>query len=736
MPKVVLDTFDGMRPRVDPELLQDSEATYAHNTDLDHGKLDPLEKPDDAPADAEFEVFDEADVMPTPSAPTVAAAAYAFTKTAESLRLRWWGWKGVAGQAGNLPWYYDDGADAAFPGSSLPVNKGCILSSVVYGNAGVEINFNLARQGATVDPENPTKDVTNLYVDWWQPHFDPAQYTLAFDDGRKLRDNGSIQIMPPLGSETNGAGWLPEQFLDTFTEIPLYIESGLDDRGEMTYYKYGKMKITDFVADDFFFLLDTIDEETLEHVYETGVRSHAINIIADLQYENKLIDYCSYVVTYVSTDGAESPPSAPTSPVMRLPGQYVKVTVPTTGMPNPSTDIRRIYRNNPDTGRYQLVKVLLPGDNEDFYDMVPYQKLGYVGSSDTAPQQLESEDGSYGNPPADVFNPEGAGFDGTLLDATKCVYLPGGYWATYVNVDDADLTKGCVIWFSQVGFPYIWPSKYCITLKEGCLGLAVVGSELYILTSGEPYVISANHPKYAYPQKVTVNQRCLSRYTIFTTQNTAGYMGLGGIVVMRGPSADVLTLSHYAIDQWRDMLFAGFNITQSPGEAMRNTEARLVAAVAAAPSKLKVWTKSDKLYVEINKDFTVNFPLVLPTTSTSKKALLLRFDYVDNQLSRHISFDRATTRRLLWRTRHRGYNRPMTFAAARVVCDDYTGTAPVMKMYRNSLLAVEKTLVNDQAFALVDTFPERNWDFQVESESHVDQLAFGTNTRMLREGDG
>ncbi len=704
MPTIMIDKFDGLRPRVDPELLANEEAQVAHNVDLDHGKLDILTAPPTRPTEDPFVVCDEDAIIAKPNAPTPdSSAAYAFDGAADknNAQLTWYGWS-TYGTTAN-PWMVGPSVN--------PADNKVKYIGTVYGNSSVQMSFNF--------PGSPPPSTTalNNWILWLQSHFDDGHYSLSFKTKTGAGAGSGSPVTIPAAGEEQTIGLPPASFIGQ-TPVALYLNDGV------TEFKYADLTLTDFAAQDLFETLRADPEEDdptqLEHYDRTRAQEHGVSIWADMNYQNTSIDFCSYCMTvYDDSSGTlwESPPSDTTDPIMRRPGQYVRVKLSQTDK------TRRLYRYNPANGKYCLLAVVAAG-LEYYYDMKPDRSLT---------DALEPEDKSYGNPP-DVISYTTGGAPpvvtaGKCADPTRAVYMPGNYWIAH-EYDDAADPKVSYLWFSTPGKAWEWPEKYKVTFKEKILGLGVVGNDCVVMTNDEPYVVSASHPRYAFPQKIIVNQPCVSKYTIFRTNNVVGYMGLGGIVVVRGSSAHVISLSHYTIQQWKALLLASFTVADTGDD--KADYATLATAVGddddytPDTAVLSMWARHTKLIVEI--------PSWLA---------MFEFNGTD-QLSRHVTFDREPTRKLTWMSKHFSWNRPVTFAAARAICDDYDSASVLTLFRRTSRLAAYASTAwvttplsgpRDAAFQLADNdVPDKNWDLQIESKFHVDQIAASSRLRSLREG--
>ena len=78
------------------------------------------------------------------------------------------------------------------------------------------------------------------------------------------------------------------------------------------------------------------------------------------------------------------------------------------------------------------------------------------------------------------------------------------------------------VYFTEPGKFHAWPSKYKISLEYNIVGLTALGTDLFVMTEGFPYVISGSDPAVLSTSRYATNYPCLGKRSI--VQTDAGIM--------------------------------------------------------------------------------------------------------------------------------------------------------------------------------------------------------------------
>ena len=229
----------------------------------------------------------------------------------------------------------------------------------------------------------------------------------------------------------------------------------------------------------------------------------------------------AYVYTNVSSFGSvkeESAPSPATTVTVTNTGATVTVSgftaAPTTGY---NITHRRIYRTI--TGATTVTY--------SFVAEIPVSTTSYVDSKTTA--QLGSALPSlYWTPPPD--------------DLKGLVAMPNGILVGFL---------GNQLWFSEPYYPHAWPEGYMLTVDYPIVGLGVYETNLVVLTTRFPYLISGVSPSSMSQQKLPIPQPCVSKKSITSDQYGVLYASPNGLVSLGQGTQDVVTVPLYTRDEWQ-----------------------------------------------------------------------------------------------------------------------------------------------------------------------------------------
>ena len=229
----------------------------------------------------------------------------------------------------------------------------------------------------------------------------------------------------------------------------------------------------------------------------------------------------AYVYTYVSTFGTvkeESAPSPAATVTVTSSGHTVTVNgfaaAPTTGY---NITHRRIYRTI--TGGSSVTY--------SFVAEIPVSTTSYVDSKTVA--QLGSE------LPSIYWNPPPAALKGLTA-------MPNGILAGFL---------GNQVWFSEPYYPHAWPEGYMLTVDYPIVGLGVYETNLVVLTTRFPYIISGVSPTSMSQQKLPIPQPCVSKRSIASDQYGVLYASPNGLVSLGQGTQDVVTVPLYIRDEWQ-----------------------------------------------------------------------------------------------------------------------------------------------------------------------------------------
>jgi hypothetical protein len=216
----------------------------------------------------------------------------------------------------------------------------------------------------------------------------------------------------------------------------------------------------------------------------------------------------AYLYTYVSAYGEEGPPSPPTvaqgDPIASW---TITVTSATAAqLANRNLTTIRLYRSVTDSS-----------GNATYYQVTEIP-MGVASSVITYHDPYESSDITNNivlN--STVFTGPPAGLQGVVM-------MANGIMAGWTNQRE--------VWFSEAYMPHAWPATYALTVDYNIVGMCAIGSSLSIMTQGQPFIATGTTPDTMTIGKITANEPCVSRGSIFAAGEGAYYASPNGLILL------------------------------------------------------------------------------------------------------------------------------------------------------------------------------------------------------------
>lgn len=220
-----------------------------------------------------------------------------------------------------------------------------------------------------------------------------------------------------------------------------------------------------------------------------------------------------YVYTFVTVNGEESAPSAPTSVEIHV-GQGVLISDMLTAADNAAVlTHKRIYRAQ--RGVYLFVAEIASSATS-FSDTV---------SSDALSEPCPSVD--WDMPPDSMYG------------------LHSGPNGMMIALDGYDV---CLC---EPFRPHAWPASYRQTMPYPTVGIGQFGQSFVILTRGLPSILTGTHPANMSVSSAEFYQPCLSRRSIVSAAGSVIWASPDGLVAIGASGEQNLTAALFTPKQWR-----------------------------------------------------------------------------------------------------------------------------------------------------------------------------------------
>ncbi len=246
---------------------------------------------------------------------------------------------------------------------------------------------------------------------------------------------------------------------------------------------------------------------------------------------DRTVEEVVYVYTYVTELGEESAPSPPSDAITVYENDVVRVS----GF-SPFPSGRNIHRL-----RIYCSQTSLSGDTSFYF----VAELPYQGSGDHNPrlfplqELLQTID--YDTPPDDL---------------TGLVSMPNGLMAAFRERE---------LYFCEPFQPHAWPKKYMLTTDDKIVALAMLGSVLFVLTEGRPYVVQGYHPDNFGMEQMDADLPCLSARGVVDLGYAVVYPSTDGLVRLTQSGSGVATESIFTRRAWEALGPDTFRATNYAG---------------------------------------------------------------------------------------------------------------------------------------------------------------------------
>ena len=279
--------------------------------------------------------------------------------------------------------------------------------------------------------------------------------------------------------------------------------------------------------------------------------------------------------------------------------------------------------------------------------------------------------------------------------------LPNGIMAGFVGRD---------VYFCDPYHPFAWPENYSLSFDFPVVGLGRMDTTLAVLTTGTPYFVQGSHPDSMVSVKTDLEQACVSKRSIVSTNGSVIYASPDGLVKLTPAGSSLITEQYFSRAQWQayfqpssihaythDLKYVAFynNGTTSGGFIYDPTSGQFILHdiyATAGYSDLQ----NDKLFLAFT-DRTVK------TWST------------------------GSAKTYTWKSKKFTLPQVAGFSCAQLEAETYPVTA---KFYSDGTLVHTQTVASRAAFRL-PVAPGRDIEVQIEGTSEVFGLSIAQSMEEL-----
>lgn len=434
----------------------------------------------------------------------------------------------------------------------------------------------------------------------------------------------------------------------------------------------------------------------------------------------------SYLVTLVSTDGEEGPPSVPSTPAEFNIGVPISVSVQ--GVFPDLTWAQRTAIN-----RVRIYRTSTGSETTDFFFLT---EIGVTTASGTTAIPSTGLALTFSDPNNDETQVLGEvlpskDWQAPPTNLRGLTRMPNGYLVGYV---------GNTLYASEPYQPHAWPDRYRRTTNREIRGLAVFGDTLVIATTGKPYIAQGADPSSLYLQELDTDAPCLFERTVVSVGIGAAWASREGVVLVNGSGVRNITESIFKREQW-EALMSGASGAQDWGFSGR----RLIALSPATTSPLSSWT------IEFQPGGRFDFSRITatgysPVLNPSTGRILHIAVGTDGVRPTYRLIQAleagASPLTLIWRSKVFTMRQPMNFGAAQVFASAY----PLTLRVRYGVPATAgaqppaepatthtATVTGSDPIRLPSGFLSREWQLELEGVVNVTSVVLGETMEDIRQ---
>lgn len=293
-------------------------------------------------------------------------------------------------------------------------------------------------------------------------------------------------------------------------------------------------------------------------------------------------------------------------------------------------------------------------------------------------------------------------------------------------------SEGKNVWFSEPWRPHAW-SCY-MNLDECVKGIAVQGPNIYVLTTGTPYIISSNVPADDCKccrdiVKVRMPAPLLCKRSLVKTANGVMYATDTGLAQISGTSLQIDTHTFMAEDDWQkwyphDLIGAYYN-----GRYFGFNKERGF-----------IWDVNEGAFSDTYLGESGKFTeLSLTPTSvyvTEHNKLLMTMNEGDNTQNIYTWDESDTYMPYTWRTRLNIEGGLKNFSAMKIVFEDWlrtrkSPTSVTVRLYADDKIVFARNVNCSKPFRLPKGYDALNYEIEIEGTESVMEIHMATSMQEL-----
>lgn len=433
----------------------------------------------------------------------------------------------------------------------------------------------------------------------------------------------------------------------------------------------------------------------------------------------------SYLVTLVSTDGEEGPPSIPSTPAEFNVGVPISVSVQ--GVFPDLTWASRTAIN-----RIRIYRTSTGSETTDFFFLA---EVG-VSTNSSSTAIPDSGAATYSDPNNDETQVLGEvlpskDWQAPPTNLRGLTRMPNGYLVGYV---------GNTLYASEPYQPHAWPDRYRRTTNSEIRGLAVYGDTLVIATTGKPYLAQGADPASLYLQELDDPAPCIFERTVVPVGIGVAWASREGITLVNASGVRNVTASIFTREQWTALMSS--NIAEDWVFHNKRLLAFARSGSAEFPDSWSIEFQEGGRFDFSRASFGGRAPVLNPRNGRIVYLAQTTVDFQAAYRTIQVLEAGALPLTFIWRSKVFTMRQPCNFGAIQVFAEAYPVTVRVRYSVPASFGAqppetpatvTTVTLAGSDPVRLPAGFLAREWQVEIEATSNIASLILAETMDEIRQ---
>lgn len=274
--------------------------------------------------------------------------------------------------------------------------------------------------------------------------------------------------------------------------------------------------------------------------------------------------------------------------------------------------------------------------------------------------------------------------------------------------------RGKDVFFSESFLPYAWDDRWTLNFPHDIVSCVAVSGEIYVLTTGVPYLLIGYHPSELTPSALPFNQACSNKKAVANIGNTVLYASPDGLVSLTGSNAKLITSDLYTRSEWQDLGPTTMRLGTHDDQVYIFTDSStyILNTRAAGIGITRTDIIADAIYEDIEQD------------------ILYFYNSTDEYISSiHTNSSDST---YIWRSKEYDFKKRTHLSCAKIVADSYNDLT--LKLYADgdySSPILSKSITSNKAFRLPYTGSYTTCSYELTGTDIVHSVQIGTNMKEL-----